>query len=106
MVSQSLMINQNSGSLFSGSQVLVSNLTNSYSSIFYNYMVSSGSNARAGMIMAVWSGSIIQYTDTSTNDIGSTLNVFLTASLSSSYVQLSTVLPTNGWLIKTLANLL
>ena len=106
IVSSSLIANQNTASLGSGAQTISTNATSSYTAAFYNYTVASGSNARAGQVMAVWNGGSIQYTDSSTTDIGSTLAVVFTASLSNGNVQLKTVLPTSGWTVKTLANLI
>jgi hypothetical protein len=106
IVSSSQMTNKNVIGLSLGNQTISTILTGSYTSAFYYYTVLSGSNARAGQIMVVWNGSSITYTDNSTTDIGLTKNVELTASLSTGNVVLSTVLPTDGWSIKTLVNLL
>jgi len=54
----------------------------------------------------VWNGGSIQYTDISTLDIGSTATIVFTASLSGPNLNLTTVLPSAAWTIKTLANLL
>jgi hypothetical protein len=106
IISSSLIANQNTASLASGAQTISTNATSSYTAAFYNYTLASGSNARAGQVTAVWNGGSIQYTDVSTTDIGSTLAVAFTASLSGGNVQLTTVLPTSGWTVKTLANLI
>ena len=106
IVSSSLIVNQNTASLASGAQTISTNATSSYTAAFYNYTVASGSNARAGQVTAVWNGGSIQYTDVSTTDIGSTLGVAFTASLSGPNVQLTTVIPTSGWTVKTLVNLI
>jgi len=106
IVSSSLIANQNTASLGSGAQTISTNATSSYTAAFFNYTVASGSNARAGQVTAVWNGGSIQYTDVSTTDIGSTSGVAFTASLSGANVRLTTVLPTSGWTVKTLANLL
>ena len=106
IVSSSQITNKNVIGLSSGTQTISTTPTASYTSAFYNYTVLSGSNARAGQIMVVWDGSSLAYTDNSTTDIGTTGNVALTASLSTGNVVLSTVLPTNGWTIKSLINLL
>jgi hypothetical protein len=106
IISSSLIINQNTSSLASGAQTVSTNATSSYTAAFYNYTVASGSNARAGQVTAVWNGGSIQYTDVSTTDIGSTLGVAFTASLSGANVQLTTIIPTSGWTVKTLANLI
>jgi len=106
LVDNSLLINKTSSSLASGTRTLDSSLTGSYSSAFYNYTISSGSNARAGQFIVVWNGGSVQYTDVSTLDIGSTSAIALTASLSGANLNVTTVLPSNSWTIKTLANFL
>ena len=105
-ISGSLLLNQSTSSLGISTQTVSTNATSSYTSVFYNYTLASGSNARAGQVIAVWSGSAIQYMDNSTTDIGNTALVALTASLSAGNVLLTTVLPTAGWTVKTLVNLL
>ena len=105
-LSQSAYLNQNQGSLGPGTVTLQTDATSSYISAFYNYALTSGSNSRAGQIIAIWNGSSIQHTEVTTQDIGNTSNVYLTASLSGANVLLTTVLPTSGWTIKSVVNLL
>jgi hypothetical protein len=97
---------QNTSSLASGTQTISTNATASYTAAFYNYTIASGSNTRAGQFIATWNGGSIQYMDNSTVDIGSTLPVALTASLSGANVLLTSTLPSSGWTIKTLVNLI
>ena len=105
-LSQSSYLNQNQGSLGPGAVTLQTDATGSYISAFYNYALISGSNARAGQIMAIWNGGSIQHTEVTTQDIGNTLNVNLTASLSGANILLTTILPTSGWTIRSVVNLL
>jgi hypothetical protein len=97
---------QNTSSLASGTQTISTNATSSFTAAFYNYTIASGSNTRAGQFIATWNGGSIQYMDNSTVDIGSTLPVALTASLSGANVLLTSTLPSTGWTIKTLVNLI
>jgi hypothetical protein len=106
LLSSSLIANQNSPSLPSGTQTILTNPTSSYTAAFYNYVLTSGVNTRAGQFIATWNGGSIQYMDNSTVDIGNTLTVALTASLSGANVLLTSTLPSSGWTIKTLINLL
>ena len=103
---QSAFINQNTASLASGTQTISTNATGSFTSAFYQYTLASGSNARSGQVMSVWNGASIQFTDITTTDIGTTAAVALTASLSGANVVLSSTLPTSGWTIKTVVNLI
>jgi len=78
--------------------------TGSFTSAFYNYTLSSvgAASARTGQILAVWSGSTIQYTDNSTIDIGNTSVATNTVTLSGGQVALSLVVSNaTAWTIKT-----
>jgi len=97
---------QNTSSLALGTQTISTNATSSFTAAFYNYTIASGSNTRAGQFIATWNGGSIQYMDNSTVDIGNTLPVALTASLSGANVLLTSTLPSTGWTIKTLVNLI
>lgn len=97
---------QNTSSLASGTQTISTNATGSFTAAFYNYTVASGSNTRAGQFIATWNGSSLQYMDNSTLDIGNTSAVALTGSLSGANVLLTSTLPSNGWTIKTLVDLI
>ena len=79
--------------------------TSSYDSAFFDYTVHSASNARAGSIMAVWSASVISYTETSTSDIGNTSPIDFNVIISSSGASLVSVTDStspNTWKVKTI----
>jgi hypothetical protein len=84
-----------------GANTIISTPTGSYSGAFYKYVATSGSNARAGEVMAIWNNTTTQFTDVTTNDIGSTTMVTSSVSLSAGSAVLSFTTNTNGWNIKT-----
>ena len=75
--------------------------TSSYDGVFFDYTVTSASNARAGNIMSIWNGGSIVYTENTTTDIGSTTGVNFDVIISQSQAQLISVTDTAGWKIKT-----
>ena len=82
--------------------VVLQNLTGSYNSAFFDYFASSGSNFRAGTVIAGWSGSSINYTEYATTDVGNTNQLSMSVDLSGSYVRLLTrVSTTINWNIKS-----
>ena len=89
-----------------GSEVIASIETGSFTSAFFDYTLSSGSNARAGTVMSVWNSTNVEYTEISTFDIGTTGDVIFDVSLSGSYINLNAVTATNDWTIKTLVRTL
>jgi hypothetical protein len=76
--------------------------TASYDGAFFDYVVRSGSNARAGQIMGLWSGSSVNFTETTTTDFGSTSNFTFGMSISSSNMILSSSATSNGWTVKAI----
>ena len=90
-------------SSISGSNNLFTQATGSYTSAFFKYTVSSGSNARAGEVMTVWNGTATTYTDISTTDIGNTSAVTSSTAIVGSDIQFNIYTGTSGWKLKSLA---
>ena len=86
----------------SGLTNLYSIPVSAYTGAFYDYTVSDTSNARAGNIMTIFSGTSVQYTETSTLDIGSTTGVTFSVGISSGNAVLSVSATTNNWTVKTI----
>lgn len=86
----------------SGSFVVYSLPTSSYDGAFFDYTVKSGSNARAGQIMAIWSGSSVNFTETTTTDFGSTTAISFTVVVTGSNFALTGSSTTGSWTIKTI----
>ena len=84
-----------------GTTTIASIATGSYKAGFFDYVVSSGGNARAGTVMSVWDGSSVQYTDNSTLDIGSTTAVSMSVALSGANVLLQAAVSADTWDVKT-----
>ena len=76
--------------------------TSSYGGAFFEYTAHSGSNARAGNIMSVWNGSSLNFTETTTTDIGSTSDLVMKVHISQSQAQLAAFSTTAGYNIKTI----
>lgn len=86
----------------SGSFTVYSLPTASYDGAFFDYTARSGSNARAGQIMAIWSGSSVNYTETTTTDFGTTSGLSLNVSISGSNMVLTGSASTTAWTVKTI----
>ena len=80
--------------------------TSSYQAGFFDYVASSGTNARAGTIFTVWNGTSIEFSETATNDIGLTNNLILSASLSSGNILLQGRSLSGSWSVKTLTRMI
>ena len=73
-----------------------------YTGAFFDYTVSSSVGARSGNIMSVFSGSTVQFTETTTNDIGTTTGLTFNMSADSTNTILIASGLTSGWTIKTI----
>ena len=86
----------------SGSFTVYSLPTASYDTAFFEYSVKSGSNARAGTIMAIQSGSSVNFTETTTTDFGSTSAIALGVFVTGSFMALTGSSSTGSWTIKAI----
>jgi hypothetical protein len=77
-------------------------LTASYDALYVDYSIRSGSNARAGQFISIWSGSQVNYTEISASQFGDTSGFTLAAYISESFMNISSSATTNGWDIKTI----
>jgi hypothetical protein len=84
----------------SGSFVVYSLPTASYDTAFFEYSIRSGSNARAGTIMAIQSGSAVNFTETTTTDFGSTSAVSFTVIVTGSNMALTGSSTSGAWTTK------
>lgn len=76
--------------------------TASYNGAFFDYTLRSGSNARAGNIMAIWDSTSVNFTETTTTDFGDTSGVTLLVAISGSSMALSGSATTEGWNLRTI----
>jgi hypothetical protein len=83
------------------STAIVTVATGSYRAGFFDYTISSGSNARAGTVMSVWNGASVQFTDNSTLDIGDTSAVTMSVDLSGANARLLAGPSTGTWTVST-----
>jgi hypothetical protein len=84
-------------SVMSTSGVVIS--ATGYDGANFDYVVKNGSNMRLGNIMAVWSGTDVKYSETSTTDLGSTSGVTFTVS---STGNLNAVIASGTWTIEVM----
>jgi hypothetical protein len=85
-----------------GSNTIYSIPAASYDGAWFEYTVRSGSNARAGQIMSIWSGSSVNFTETTTTDFGTTAGIAFTVMVSGSNLILTGSSATAGWTVKTI----
>jgi hypothetical protein len=86
-----------------GNNIIYANIqTASFDGAFFEYTIRSGSNARAGQIMSILSGSAVNYTEVVTNQFGDTSGVNFAVIIIGSAIALTGSCSTDGWVIKTI----
>jgi hypothetical protein len=107
LTSASLTYQQNLSVAAGGYQVIASAATASYRAAFFDYVMFSGSIVRGGTVTSTWSGSVTEYYENYTADLGgSTSGVTLQTALSTGNIQLQASASTAAWTIRSLIRLL
>jgi hypothetical protein len=84
----------------SGSTVIYSLPTASYDGVFMDYVIRSGSSARAGQFMGLWSGSSTNIVDSSTTDFGDTSGFVFALVVSGSNMVITGSASTSAWTVR------
>ena len=86
-----------------GAEVVAQVSTSTYTAAFFDYVIKKGSNVRAGIVYACHDGSNnVEFSETSTTDLGNTSDVALSVDISSGNMRLIADSDTNDWSVKTL----
>ncbi len=85
-----------------GTTTIYSIPTSAYTGAFFDYTVNDGTNLRAGNIMSIWSGTSVNFTETTTTDFGNTSGITFNMVVSSGNAILETSAVTSSWVVKTI----
>jgi hypothetical protein len=88
--------------LSAGTNTVYAIPTSAYTGVFVDYTLTSTIGARSGNIMSIWSGVTSQYSETSTNDIGTTSGVTFSVSVLGGNAVISSSATTSNWTLKTI----
>jgi hypothetical protein len=102
-ITKALLSNQENLDVDSGATRVIATISStSYDAAFFDFVIKKGTNLRAGTLYAVHNGTTTEFTETSTQDLGNTSDVTLSADLSGGNIRLLATTLTNDWIIKTL----
>jgi len=85
-----------------GLELVANASTSLYRAAFFDYVIQKTGNVRAGTVFACNDGGSVEYTETSTNDIGDTSDVVLSVDISGGNMRLLADAATSGWSVKSL----
>jgi hypothetical protein len=102
-ITNALLSNQQNLDVDTGAKRLIAEIpTAVYDAAFFDFVIKKGGNLRAGTVFAVHDGTAVEFTETSTNDIGTTAEVVLSCDVVGGNIRLLAETITNDWEIKTL----
>jgi hypothetical protein len=73
-----------------------------YTAAFFDFVVKKGTNVRSGTVYACHDGTNVEFTETSTNDLGNTSDVTLSVDISGANMRLLATVTSNDWSVKSL----
>jgi len=107
IISASLNYQENLAVTTGSFQTITSAATGSFRAAFFDYVAYSASVVRAGTVISTWSGSVTEYYENYTNDLGgNTAVVTLQTAISGSNIQLQAGISGSAWSVRSLVRLL
>jgi len=73
-----------------------------YTAAFFDFVVKKGTNIRSGTVYACHDGTNVEFTETSTNDLGNTSDVTLSVDISGANMRLLATVTSDDWSVKSL----
>lgn len=101
-IKNSLLSNQELTTTVSDTYNIASVLISDYDGVFFDFVIKKGLNIRAGTVYSVHDGTNVEFTETSTNDLGDTSDVLLDVIISDTDIVLQATTLSDNWILKTL----
>ena len=102
LIDSSLLSYQENLDVDTGTETVASVATADYDAAFFDFLIASGSNLRAGTVYSVHDGTNVEFTETSTQDLGTTSDVTLAVDISGGDLRLRATTTSDNWIIKSL----
>jgi len=101
-IDSALLSNQENTNVDTGTEAIASVVLATYTAAFFDFVIKKGTNVRSGTVYACHDGTNVEFTETSTNDLGDTSDVTLNVVISTIYLQLQATTTSDDWIIKSL----
>jgi hypothetical protein len=103
MVTSVLLSNQENLDVDSAASEVVAQVSiTNHIGVFFDYVAYNGTNRRAGTVFSVHDGTTVEFTETSTLDLGNTTPLDLSVDISGGNLRLIATTSTDNWIVKTL----
>ena len=102
-IKDALLSNQENTDIDSAASEVVAQVSiTDYTAAFFDFVVKKGTNIRSGTVYACHDGTNVEFTETSTNDLGDTSDVVLSVDLGSTTMRLLATVASDDWSVKSL----
>ena len=101
-IGATLLSNQENTDVDSAAAEVVAQVAISYTAAFFDFVVKKGTNVRSGTVYACHDGTNVEFTETSTNDLGDTSDVTLSVDISGTNMRLLATVTSDDWSVKSL----
>ena len=105
-IKDTLLSNQENTDIDSAAAEVVAQVAHAtYTAAFFDFVVKKGTNVRSGTVYACHNGDttpLVEFTETSTNDLGDTSDVTLSVDISGANMRLVATVASDDWSVKTL----
>jgi hypothetical protein len=103
MVTSVLLSNQENLDVDSAASEVIAQVSiTNHIGVFFDYVAYNGTNRRAGTVFSVHDGTTVEFTETSTLDLGNTTPLDLSVDISGGNLRLIATTSTDNWIVKTL----
>ena len=104
-IDSALLSNQVNTDIDTGAEVVAQVAHATYTAAFFDFVVKKGTNVRSGTVYACHDGDttpLVEFTETSTNDLGDTSDVTLSVDISGANMRLLATVTSDDWSVKSL----
>ena len=101
-ITAALLSNQENTDVDTGTETVASVAIATYTAAFFDFVIKKTTNVRSGTVYACHDGTTVQFTETSTQDLGDTSDVTLSVDISGGNMRLRATTTSDNWSIKSL----
>ena len=94
--------NQSNTDVDTGTETIAQVSKGTYTAAFFDFVIKNGTNVRAGTVYSCHDGTNVEFTETSTVDLGDTSDVSLSVDISGTNMRLRATTTSNNWSVKSL----
>jgi len=101
-ITAALLSNQDNTDVDTGTETVANVAIATYTAAFFDFVIKKTTNVRSGTVYACHDGTNVEFTETSTNDLGDTSDVTLSVDISGTNMRLLATVTSDDWSVKSL----